>query len=116
MFKKKSPKHKGLPIWAMTFILVITAYILTAMDTPQEKKYPASFTQAEWVQHSKWIDIAKTALLKSDLPSRDVAMISDSLTAFQNELGKQLVPLFQAENKSEKPPPSTKPDSSSKKN
>jgi len=62
-----------------------------------EKKFTVTFTQKEWEARYNWIETAKYQLKQSDLPSKTVVFINDSLLGkFQNEIAIQLQPQFLA--------------------
>lgn len=74
---------------------VISIVILMAFA--EEKKYKVEFTQPEWEVRYNWIEAAKDQLKRSDLPSKTVVFINDSLLGrFQQELAQQLRPQFMA--------------------
>lgn len=106
---KAKPKRKGLS-WVWMFVLIGVASGVMAAVTA-EKEYTVKATLPKYIKGDKWISIAKQALSKSDLPSRDVSMILDSLTEFQNLIVIQVNSQLEADKKLEKP----KTDSSSKK-
>ena len=90
----------------MKRLLVITLILslgLFAFQKLEEKKYSVSFTQNEWQARYNWIEAAKSQLKQSDLPSKTVVFISDSLLGkFQNELATQLQPQFAAADSTKK--------------
>lgn len=74
---------------------VISIVILMAFA--EEKKYKVEFTQPEWEVRYNWIEAAKDQLKRSDLPSKTVVFINDSLLGrLQQELAQQLRPQFMA--------------------
>lgn len=63
----------------------------------EEKKYKVEFSQPEWEVRYNWLEAAKDQLKRSDLPSKTVVFINDSLLGrFQQELAQQLRPQFMA--------------------
>jgi len=62
-----------------------------------QKKFKVEFTQQEWQDRYDGITIAREQLKKSDLPSKTVVYVSDSLLGkFQADLVAQLAPQIQA--------------------
>lgn len=78
------------------FIISALAIILFSFGKiMDEKKFSVSFTQSEWEARYNWIETAKDQLKRSDLPSKTVVFINDSLLGkFQNDLANQLRPQF----------------------
>lgn len=105
---KSKRKYKGVSwIW-MLILIGITSTVIAAVSNAPEKEYIYKATLTKYIKGDKWTNIAKQALLKSDLPSRDVATIIDSLTEFQNSIITQINQQLDAEKKlSEKPTPKT---------
>lgn len=77
----------------VTFFLAM-ALILTvvAFKTAEEKKYSVSYTEPDWNSRFTWIAVAKSQLLKSNLPVNEVKPLTDSLDKFMTELQTQLIP------------------------
>lgn len=100
---KQKPKRKGVSLWVYITLTVITTVVLS-FTTSVDKKYKTELTLTEWAKGSKWMDIAKQALKRSDLPSKDVTMIEDSLNAFQSAFILQINSQLEADKKLEKPP------------
>jgi hypothetical protein len=93
-------------------ITVIT-WTLKAQQRPPEKKYPVSLTLNNWIQITQELDYIKSQLRQSDLPSKQVAYMSDSLLSpIQSTIGLQVNALLEAE----KPKPEVKKDSAKHKN
>lgn len=109
---KKQPKQKGVSLWWYLFAVIVTTLVVS-FTKPQEKLYKFEATLPEFVKGDKWLNIAKQAILKSDLPSRDASMIIDSLSEYQNKIVAQINSQLEADKKLEKPPVK---DSVSKKN
>ena len=66
-----------------------------AFQTQQQqvppKKYSVALTLPEWERYIQYQDYVKSQLRQSDIPSKQVAFIQDSLiNPFQGELIKQL--------------------------
>ena len=81
---------------SLLLIAILTFCVVMAFT--EEKKYTVSFTQPEWQARYSWIETAKAQLKQSDLPSKTVVFINDSLLGkFQNELAIQLQPQFAAD-------------------
>lgn len=114
MSKNKSPKQEGISWAFMLICIVLTSVVVMAATIPKEKTYTFEGTLPEFIKGDKWIAIAKQAILKSDLPSRDASMIIDSLTEFQNKIVVQINKQLDAEKKLEKP--TAIKDSTQKKN
>ena len=113
VFNSRRKTYKGLN-WVWAFILIgLTSTIMAAVTQTPEKEYTFKAPLSKYVKADKWISIAKQALAKSDLPSRDVSMILDSLTEFQNAVVVQVNSQLEADKKLEKP--TSKTDSTSKK-
>jgi hypothetical protein len=75
-------------------ITLSLAVVILAAFT-EEKKFTVSFTQSEWEARYNWIEAAKEQLKRSDLPSKTVVFINDSLLGkFQADLANQLRPQF----------------------
>lgn len=82
-------------------IIILTAsitWMAKAQQKPPEKKYNVSQT-IDWWQHTlNVMEHAKTQLKQSDLPSKNVAFMSDSLlTPIQLEVTKQIQDQLNAE-------------------
>lgn len=99
MFKNKTPKQNGVSPVFMLIAIALTSIILVAATTPVEKKYKYEATLNDFIKGDKWMSIAKQALERSDLPSKDVTMIKDSLTAFQNSIVMQINAQLEADKK-----------------
>lgn len=93
---QKEKKYKGLS-WSWMFIIVIVASAIISWATDTAKPMKVEMEGAKWLFADKWINVSKNALSRSDLPAKDVSMIIDSLTAFQQEIYKQLNPQFKME-------------------
>jgi hypothetical protein len=89
----------------LTIIVVLAMAIgLVAFGINEDKKYKVEFTQNEWQARWNWIETAKDQLRRSDLPSKTVVFINDSLLGrFQQELAVQLQPQFAADTIKSKP-------------
>ena len=76
-------------------ILFILAATLILAAFSEEKKFKVELSQGEWEARYSWLETTKTLLKKSDLPSKDVVFVCDSLISkFQAELANQLRPQF----------------------
>jgi hypothetical protein len=76
-----------------SIIIAITAttWVLKAQQRPPEKKYSVSLTLNNWVQITQQLEFIKGQLRQSDLPSKQVAYLSDSLlTPMQSLIGYQV--------------------------
>lgn len=86
-------------------------WALKAQQVKQEKKYSVSLTKNQWIQLTQQLEFIKSNLRQTDLPSRNVAYISDSLlTPIQAIIGSQV----NAQLEAEKPKPIIKNDSTIK--
>jgi hypothetical protein len=95
-----------------TGILITASGITWAFNSkkkPPEKKYKVE-QSIDWWQHTlNVLEAAKTQLKQSDLPSKQVVFLSDSLLSpIQFEITKQVQDQLNAERAATKP----KPDSS----
>lgn len=107
---------KRLLLFTVIVILAAGAtWALKAQNRQKEKQYTVSLTLQGWIQLTQQLDLVKNQLRQSDLPSKNVAYLSDSLlTPIQALIGSQV----NAQLESEKPKPEAKKDSTikSKKN
>lgn len=74
-------------------ILLLAVGITWALKAQQkvDKTYEVKMTLNEWSIRLQYLDYVKQQLRVSDLPSKQVAFISDSLlTPFQSEITKQI--------------------------
>lgn len=90
----------------ITIVASAITWALKAQQRPVEKKYSVSLTLNEWVVIQQKIEFIKDQLRQTDLPSKNVAYMSDSLlTPIKNIIGLQV----NAQLEAEKPKDSTKP-------
>ena len=83
---KKSFLYAGILIGAVGI-----TWALKAQQKVEDKKYKVEMTVQEWSIKLQYLDYVKQQLRVSDLPSKQVAFISDSLiTPFQSEITKQI--------------------------
>lgn len=83
---KKSFLYAGILIGAVGI-----TWALKAQQKVEDKKYKVEMTVQEWSIKLQYLDYVKQQLRQSDLPSKQVAFISDSLlTPFQSEITKQI--------------------------
>lgn len=67
---------------------------------PPEKTYSVSLSLQNWIQITNELDYIKSQLRQSDLPSKQVAFMSDSLlTPLQTTIGAQVNAQIQQETK-----------------
>jgi hypothetical protein len=87
MLQKQKRKGNG-------WILLIGVFVLFGFIeyVELEKKYQVSLTNPQWGRAINHIENAKTYLINSDMPARDVKAITDSLSTFQDEIRKQVIP------------------------
>lgn len=96
----------------ITIAISAVTWALKAQTKPKEKIYTVSLPLNGWIQLTQQLDLVKTQLRQSDIPSRNVAFISDSLlTPIQALIGSQV----NAQLEAEKPKAEFKKDSTSKK-
>lgn len=102
---------------ALFFCIIISitciTWVLKAQQLrPPEKKYSVSLPLNNWVQITQQLEYIKSQLRQSDLPSKQVAYMSDSLlTLMQVVIGSQVNTQLEAEKpKSEVKKDSTKPN------
>ena len=72
--------------------VAISAITLALPEKKQPPKlYPVSLTIDEWSLKINYLEYVKNTLRKSDLPSKDVALITDSiLIPFQQTISQQV--------------------------
>ena len=84
-------KKWGLAIATLILASGITWALKAQQKTDPNKVYEVKLTLNEWSNKLQYLDIVKQQLRLSDLPSKQVAFISDSLlTPFQSEITKQI--------------------------
>lgn len=79
----------------ITVAISTITWALKAQTKPEEKKYKVELTINEWQHVMAAIEMSKAALKRSDLPSKDVVFINDSLfsyiqAAFASQINAQL--------------------------
>ena len=94
-------------------IIILTAsitWMAKAQQKPPEKKYNVSQT-IDWWQHTlNVMEAAKTQLKQSDLPSKNVVYLTDSLLApIQMEMTKQIQDQLNAEKATQHKKDTSKP-------
>lgn len=94
----------------MKFLTAIIGLVALLIWYPKEqKKYTVTMTLNEWLYYSNGFRYTAEKLRQSDLPSKDVALITDSVFApFLNIVSVQITQQQEAEKKN-------KPDSTGKK-
>lgn len=60
--------------------------------TPAEQKYKMENTAARWQSTLQLIEYTKNVIKNSDVPAKIALPLSDSLTAFQNDIVAQVQP------------------------
>lgn len=84
----------------ITVAISTITWALKAQTKPEEKRYKVELTLNEWQHVMSAMEMAKNALKRSDIPSRDVIFINDSLfTNIQNSFANQITSQIQAEQK-----------------
>lgn len=58
----------------------------------EQKIYVVSHTENEWVKYIQTIEIAKSQLKQSDIPSKYSFPLIDSLTKMQEDFRSQVIP------------------------
>lgn len=96
---------------AIIVIASVSTWALKAQNRQKEKQYTVSLTLQGWIQLTQQLDLVKNQLRQSDLPSKNVAFLSDSLlTPIQALIGSQVNAQLEAEKpKLEVKKDSTKP-------
>jgi hypothetical protein len=87
-------KRVLLFLGTIALVSVITMHLQAEYNKKRPlppKLYPVSLSLEEWQNKFNYLEYVKQTLRKSDLPSKEVALISDSLiTPFQNQISSQL--------------------------
>lgn len=97
--------------FSIIIAITVTTWALKAQQRPPEKKYSVSLPLNNWVQITQQLEFIKGQLRQSDLPSKQVAYLSDSLlTPMQSLIGVQVNQQLDAE----RPKPEVKKDSTAK--
>ena len=74
------------------------------------KLYPVSLTIEEWSTKLNYLEYVKASLRKSDLPSKEVALITDSiLIPFQTQISQQIQSQLAQEKAAQQKKDTTKP-------
>lgn len=85
---------RSLPFFAILICAVIVTFILQSFQPlrpPEIKKYKVELSLQDWGTNVQHIEYTKNALRQSDLPSRQVAYITDSLlTPLEQEISLQV--------------------------
>jgi hypothetical protein len=79
----------------ITVAISAITWALPGRQQPPEKKYKVEFTIVEWNHIFAAIEMSKSALKRSDIPSKDMVFINDSLmvpiqSAFVQQINLQL--------------------------
>ena len=101
-------------IAAFTMALKVSAQSSHQMDIsykPQPPKlYPVSLTIDEWRLKINYLEYVKNSLRKSDIPSKEVALITDSiLIPFQATISQQIQSQLAQEKAAQQKKDTTKP-------
>lgn len=64
--------------------------MLTSFRTNETKLLTVSYSVEKWQQKIDFLNVVKNAFVSSDLPSREVKRLNDSITSMQNEMIAQL--------------------------
>lgn len=99
-FKKQNKIFKSINMqfykkWGLAIATLILAsgitWALKAQQKIEDKKYKVEMTVQEWSIKLQYLDYVKQQLRVSDLPSKQVAFISDSLISpFQTQIMQQI--------------------------
>lgn len=91
--------------------VAVSAITLALPEKKQPPKmYPVSLSLEEWQLKINYLEYVKQTLRKSDLPSKEVALISDSaITPFQNQIATQIQSQLAQEKAAQQKKDSTKP-------
>lgn len=96
------------------FLGILVALSAITLALPEKKQppkmYPVSLSLEEWQLKINYLEYVKQTLRKSDLPSKEVALISDSaITPFQNQIATQIQSQLAQEKAAQQKKDSTKP-------
>jgi hypothetical protein len=91
-------------------VLVLGFMICMAFQTHQAKTYSVSMTLEQWSMRINQLEYIKQQLRQSDLPSKQVALITDSvLSPIQSEISQQVQKQLTDEKAAQMKKDSTKP-------
>lgn len=72
-------------------LLILTIILFSFTTNSPEKNYTVTLPLEKWVSYSNGLEGIRQQLRLSDLPSRTVAYLTDSIiTPLQNEIGVQV--------------------------
>lgn len=77
----------------LTLILIATIFctgIFAQKKEQQDTLYKVEFSTAEWQNILGWMDITKQQMAKTDMQSKVMTQLSDSITAFQLRFIEQI--------------------------
>lgn len=76
----------------VTFGFIVSVFMICmAFQTHQAKTYSVSMTLEQWSARVNQLEYIKQQIRQSDLPSKQVALITDSvLSPMQNEISQQV--------------------------
>lgn len=80
-------KKQTLKLTALTLLFPT---LLLSLAFVVEKNYSVSYSVNNWDSKLRNIEMAKQALLQSDLPTKTVIPIIDSLSVFQQDIRTQV--------------------------
>jgi hypothetical protein len=90
----KNMKRIVLFLGTIALVSVITMHLQAEYNKehPQPPKlYPVNLSLEEWQLKINYLEYVKQILRKSDLPSKEVALVTDSaLTPFQTQITQQI--------------------------
>ena len=100
VYKNVKKKASWFGIGIRLAALIFTATALWAFIQPSEKVYSVSLPISRWVQHDRGLEFIKAQLKSTDMPSKVMTFITDSiLSPLQDDIAKQVSPVYQSEQK-----------------
>ena len=100
VFKSKKPRHGWVGFLTGIAAIIFVAIVLSAFIPTAEKTYEVRDTIGGWVKTDRGIEYVKQRVRQSDLPSKEVAFMVDSiLIPLQDMISKQVSPAYQLEQK-----------------
>lgn len=107
-------KRPLLFIGTIALVSVITMHLQAEYKKEHKqppKLYPVSLTIDEWSLKINYLEYVKNSLRKSDLPSKEVALITDSiLIPFQATISQQIQSQLAQEKAAQQKKDTTKPE------
>lgn len=82
----------------LTFLVLVAGFMICLAWQEKAKTYNVSLTLEKWSSYLQGLEYTKQQLRQSDLPSKQVALITDSLlTPMQVDITTQVQQLMKAE-------------------